>query len=250
MTSPSLFSSPITGEEPALVIPAIDILGGRCVRLTQGDYEHPKVYADDPLEVAAEFAAAGARRLHVVDLDAARGSGDNSGLIQQMVRSLKLELQVAGGVRSAERVTALLDAGASGVVMGTAAVRDPRLLERCAIGHPGQVLAALDVRDDKAAVSGWTETEPVLIGALLGRWDALPLGGVILTCIDRDGTLSGPDVETLSRVRRMTGLNLQYSGGVSSMEDVARVAEAGAQAVILGKALYEGRIKLEEALAG
>jgi len=136
------------------------------------------------------------------------------------------------------------------VVMGTAAVRDPRLLERCARTHPGRVLAALDVRDDRAAVSGWTETEPVLIGALLGRWDVLPLGGVILTCIDRDGTLSGPDLETLSRVKRMTGLYLLYSGGISSMEDVARVGTAGAQAVILGKALYEGRIKLEEALAG
>jgi phosphoribosylformimino-5-aminoimidazole carboxamide ribotide isomerase len=112
------------------------------------------------------------------------------------------------------------------------------------------VLTALDVRDNKAAVSGWTETEPVLIGALVGRWDRLQLAGMILTCIDRDGTLSGPDLETLARVRRMTGIQLQYSGGVSSMDDVAKAAKAGAQAVILGKALYEGRIKLEDALAG
>jgi phosphoribosylformimino-5-aminoimidazole carboxamide ribotide isomerase len=220
------------------------------VRLVQGDYAHPTVYADDPLEVAAEFAAAGAKGVHVVDLDAARGSGDNRAVIRSMVRDSPLLLQVAGGVRTEETVSALLDAGAHRVVMGTAAVRDPRLLERCARLHPGQVLTALDVRDNQAAVSGWTETEPVLIGALVGRWDRLQLAGMILTCIDRDGTLSGPDLETLARVRRMTGLELQYSGGVSSMEDVDKIAKAGAQAVILGKALYEGRIKLEDALAG
>lgn len=220
------------------------------MRLVQGDYAHPTVYADDPLEVAAEFAAAGAKLVHVVDLDASRGSGDNRAVIRSMVRDATLALQVAGGVRTEETVAALLEAGAHRVVMGTAAVRDPRLLERCARLHPGQVLTALDVRDNKAAVSGWTETEPVLIGALVGRWDKLQLAGMILTCIDRDGTLAGPDLETLVRVRRMTGIELQYSGGVSSMAELDQVAKAGAQAVILGKALYEGRIKLEDALAG
>jgi phosphoribosylformimino-5-aminoimidazole carboxamide ribotide isomerase len=142
-----------------------------------------------------------------------------------------------------------MDAGAAAVVLGTAAVRDPRLLERCAQRHPGRLIAALDVRDDKAAVSGWTQTEPVMIGALVGRWDRLPLAGVMLTCIDRDGTLSGPDLETLAKVRAMTGLMLQYSGGVSSLDDIGHVAAAGAQAVILGKALYEGKLTLEQALA-
>jgi phosphoribosylformimino-5-aminoimidazole carboxamide ribotide isomerase len=110
------------------------------------------------------------------------------------------------------------------------------------------VLTALDLRDDKPAVSGWTATEPVMIGSLLGRWDQLPLAGVILTSIDRDGTLSGPDLDALVRVRAMTGLPVQYSGGVTSLDDIERVAAAGANAVILGKALYEGRITLEQAL--
>jgi phosphoribosylformimino-5-aminoimidazole carboxamide ribotide isomerase len=220
------------------------------VRLVRGDFEHPTVYADDPRDVAQEFAEAGARRLHAVDLDAARGSGNNRTLIQQIVGATPLEVQVAGGVRSMEDVDALLTAGAHRVVMGTAAVRDPRLLERCVRANPGRVLAALDVRDDQAAaVSGWTESEPVMIGALVGRWDALSLAGIILTCIDRDGTLSGPDLGTLGRVRRMTGHELLYSGGIAAMEDIARVAETGAQAVILGKALYEGRIRLEDAFA-
>jgi phosphoribosylformimino-5-aminoimidazole carboxamide ribotide isomerase len=232
-----------------LIIPAIDILGGRCVRLVRGDFEHPKVYADDPAEVAEEFANAGAEHLHVVDLDAARGSGDNRGVIQSILRRQDLKIQVAGGVRTAEIVNALLTAGAHAVVMGTAAVRDPRLLERCARRHPARILAALDVRNDQAAVSGWTETEPVMIGSLLARWDRLPLAGVVLTSIDKDGTLGGPDLKTLAKARAMTSLTLQYSGGVTSLEDIGRVAAAGAQAVIVGKALYEGRFTLEQALA-
>jgi phosphoribosylformimino-5-aminoimidazole carboxamide ribotide isomerase len=232
-----------------VVIPAIDILDGKCVRLTQGDYSHPKVYDDDPVGVVEHFAALGARRVHVVDLDAARGSGHNKDVIGRMLKEHDVELQVAGGVRSAEAVDALLSHGAHWVVMGTAAVKDPRLFELCARRHPGRILAALDIRDEKAAVGGWMDTAPVLIGSLVGRWDRLPLAGVILTCIDRDGTLSGPDVGTLARVRRMTGLNVQYSGGVASVDDIRQVAEAGAQGVILGKALYEGRLTLEQALA-
>lgn len=231
-----------------LVIPAIDVFGGRCVRLVKGDYSLPTVYSDEPLEVVDAFVQAGAARLHVVDLDAARGSGENKPVIESILRRSAVEVQVAGGIRSAEAVDAWLAAGAHAVVMGTAAVRDPRLLERCTRRHPGRVLTALDVRDEKAAVSGWTETEPVMIGSLLARWDRLDLGGVIVTCIDRDGTLSGPDLATLSRVRSMASLPVYYSGGVSSLDDIARVAAAGAYAVILGKALYEGRIALEDAL--
>jgi phosphoribosylformimino-5-aminoimidazole carboxamide ribotide isomerase len=232
-----------------VVIPAIDILGGRCVRLTRGDYDNPTVYSDDPSKVADDFAASGATRVHVVDLDAARGSGDNRQLIRGLLHRDDLELQVAGGIRSGEAVDSWLEAGAHSVVLGTAAVRDHRLLERCANKHPGRLLAALDVLDDKAAVSGWTQTEPMVIGALVGRWDRLSLAAVMLTCIDRDGTLTGPDLGTLRRVRAMTGLTLQYSGGVSSLDDIGHIAAAGAQAVILGKSLYEGKFTLEQALA-
>ena len=231
-----------------VVIPAIDILGGRCVRLTRGDYENPTIYADDPVEVARRFAAAGAKRVHVVDLDAARGSASNRPVITKLLELSGIELQVAGGVRTAETVAGLLEVGAQWVVMATAAVRDPHVFERCAIQHPGRVLAALDVRDNKAAVGGWLDTDPVSIGALVGRWEFLPLAGIIVTSIERDGTMSGPDLQTLARVRKMTKLELEYSGGVTSVEDLHRVRAAGADAVILGKALYEGRITLEQAL--
>jgi phosphoribosylformimino-5-aminoimidazole carboxamide ribotide isomerase len=232
-----------------LVIPAIDILGGRCVRLVRGDYANPTVYSDDPAEVATSFAEAGADRIHVVDLDGARGLGDNHEAIETIVRLRDLKVQVAGGVRTESQVDRLLDLGADAVVMGTAAVREPRLLERCARKHTRRVLAALDVRDDKPAVHGWTENEPMKMGSLLARWDVLPLAGVIFTSIARDGTMEGPDLKTLSRVRAMTGLPILYSGGISSIDDVRAAATAGAAAVIVGKALYEGRIKLADALA-
>ena len=232
-----------------LVIPAIDILGGRCVRLLRGDYAKPTVYSDDPVEVAAGFAKSGAKRVHVVDLDAARGGGDNHDVIGRIVSKGILEVQVAGGIRTEGQVEALLSAGAHAVVMGTVAVREPRVLERCARQNHGRILAALDVRDNQPAVTGWTQTEPLRIGSLLARWDALPLAGVILTCIDRDGTLGGPDLKTLTRVRAMTSLPVHYSGGISSIEDIQNVAKARAAGVILGKALYEGNVTLEQALA-
>jgi phosphoribosylformimino-5-aminoimidazole carboxamide ribotide isomerase len=164
-----------------------------------------------------------------------------------MLERSDIQFQVAGGVRSAEAVAALLEGGAQWVVMATAAVRDPHLFERCAFQHPGRILAALDVRDNKAAVTGWLDTDPVGLGALVGRWADLPLAGVILTCIDRDGMMAGPDLKTLARVRKMTRLELQYSGGVTSVDDIRKVAASGAEAVILGRALYEGKITLEQA---
>ena len=213
-----------------LVIPAIYILGGHCVRLVRGDYSHPTVYSDDPMDVAASFAGAGAERIHVVDLDAARGSGDNHKLIEAIVRRDDVKVQVAGGIRTEEHVDRLLAAGAQAVVMGTAAVRQPRLLERCVRKHTGRVLAALDVRGDQAAVSGWTESEPLRIGSLLARWDVLPLGGVILTSIDKDGTLEGPDLKTLKRVREtdylehIQALGTRLRAGLAERADAAGVA--------------------------
>jgi phosphoribosylformimino-5-aminoimidazole carboxamide ribotide isomerase len=133
--------------------------------------------------------------------------------------------------------------------MGTAAVREPELLAECAEKHAGQVMAALDIRNGKPAVSGWMEIETADIDDLIGRWNALPLAGVILTSTERDGTMAGPDLEVLKRVRALSRLPIQYSGGVSSLEDVRLVREADAAGVILGRSLYEGKISLEEALA-
>jgi phosphoribosylformimino-5-aminoimidazole carboxamide ribotide isomerase len=231
-----------------LVIPAIDVLGGKCVRLVRGDYANPTVYSDDPMDVVDSFAGAGAQRIHVVDLDAARGEGENHSLIQSIARRTDIKVQVAGGIRTEAQVDRLLEAGAHAVVMGTAAVREPRLLERCARNHTGRILAALDVRGGLPSVHGWTESEPLQVGILLARWDVLPLAGVVFTSIERDGTLEGPDLKTLARVNAMTSLPIQYSGGIATIDEIRAVGEAGAAGVIVGKALYEGRVKLEEAL--
>jgi phosphoribosylformimino-5-aminoimidazole carboxamide ribotide isomerase len=231
-----------------LIIPAIDIMGGRCVRLLQGDFEQLTTYSDDPSSVAVDFARAGAQRLHVVDLDAARGVGDNRDLIEGIISESGLSVQVAGGIRSADDVGAWLGAGATAAVMGTAAVREPDLLAECAHRHPGQVMAALDVRDGKPAVSGWVEIETIGIEALIARWNPLPLAGLILTSADRDGTMAGPDLETLARVRLLCSLPIQYSGGISSLDDLRRVHEADVGGVILGRSLYEGKFSLEDAL--
>ncbi len=214
------------------VIPAIDILGGKCVRLWQGDFER-----------------AGAQRVHVVDLDAARSSGDNRAVIEALIGASSITVQVAGGIRSSEQIDAWLAVGATAVVMGTAAVREPELLAECAHKHAGQVLAALDIRNGRPAVAGWLETESIDIPDLIARWDALPLAGLILTATDRDGTMAGPDLETLARVRGLSRLPIQYSGGISSLDDLRAVREADATAVILGRSLYEGKVLLEHALA-
>lgn len=232
-----------------LVIPAIDILGGRCVRLWQGDFDQSTTYSDDPAAMTMDFERSGAQRVHVVDLDAARSTGDNRAAIEALITSSSLTVQVAGGIRSSEQIDAWLAVGATAVVMGTAAVREPELLAECAHKHAGQVLAALDIRDGKPAVAGWLETETIDVAALIERWDSLPLAGLILTATDRDGTMAGPDIGTLTRVRSMSRLPIQYSGGIGSLDDLRAVREADATAVILGRALYEGTVLLDQALA-
>jgi phosphoribosylformimino-5-aminoimidazole carboxamide ribotide isomerase len=232
-----------------LVIPALDIRGGLVVRLLKGDFARETAYADDPMVPARAYVAEGARRLHVVDLDAARGSGDNRELVERMAGELGIEVQVAGGVRSAEDVERWLDAGASRVVMGTTAVREPELLGEIAARHRDGVLAALDVKAGRPAVTGWSEVAEITVPAMLARWDELPLAGVILTSIDRDGTLAGPDLETLKAARGATRHHLTYSGGIGQLADLGPVAGAGADAVILGKSLLEGHFTLPAALA-
>lgn len=231
------------------LIPAIDLLDGRCVRLEQGDFSRATFYDFDPVELARQAGRHGIRRLHVVDLDAARGSGDNREMVDRIVRESSLEVQVAGGVRDLGAVERWLAAGAAGVVMGTAAVRDPDLLVTCASLHPGRVLAALDLLAGRPAIAGWQELGAMDLAHLLHRWEQAPLAAVVLTSVDRDGTLQGPDLDSLRRVRRHTSQWVLYSGGIASAEHIRDLRENGAAGVILGKALLEGRLELEDALA-
>lgn len=234
------------------IVPALDLRGGRVVRLGEhGDFARERAFADSPeaaVALAARYVEAGARRLHVVDLDAARGSGDNRELVRRLVTDAGAEVQVAGGVRSAADADALIAAGAAAVAMGTAAVRDPALLARVARRHPGRVLAALDVRSGRPAVSGWGEVADLTVAEMLARWADAPLAGLVVTSVDRDGTLAGPDLALLAEVTAAVGLPVTYSGGVGSLGDVRAVAAAGAAAVILGRSLLEGLVPLDEVL--
>jgi phosphoribosylformimino-5-aminoimidazole carboxamide ribotide isomerase len=231
-----------------LVVPALDLRGGRVVRLGEhGSFDRETAYGD-PVELARRYAEAGARRLHVVDLDAARGTGHNRPAVERVVGATGVAVEVAGGIRSEAEAAHWLDSGAAAVVLGTAAVREPELLATVAAAHPGRVLAALDVREGRPAVTGWSGVEERGLADLLGAWDGAPLDGVILTSVDRDGTLAGPDLALLMSVLAATRHRVTYSGGVRSAADVAAVGYAGAAAVILGRSLLEGSITLAEVL--
>jgi phosphoribosylformimino-5-aminoimidazole carboxamide ribotide isomerase len=232
------------------IIPAIDIRGGRAVRLTEGDFQTEKVYGDDPLAIAHRHRQAGARKVHVVDLDAALGrSGNNRDIVSRIVAEAGVEVQVAGGVRDEATAAEWLAAGAAAIVMGTAAIRDPDLFSRAASVHPGKVLGALDLRGGTPQVSGWTASETIELRELLKNWESLPLAGIILTVVERDGTFAGPDLESLRQTIAATRHKVIYGGGIANLDDIRAVARAGAAGVIVGKAIYEGKVDLATALS-
>jgi phosphoribosylformimino-5-aminoimidazole carboxamide ribotide isomerase len=235
--------------------PAIDLRAGRAVRLTQGDFAAETVYADEPVAVARAFAVAGAAWIHVVDLDAARtGEPANLAAIEAITATVSCPVQVGGGVRSLEAAGALLLAGASRVVVGTAVVERPELVTDLCASHPGRIAVGLDARGRAVATRGWTESS----GAdLLDRARSLEAAGVaalIVTEISRDGTMTGPDLEQLGAVLEATTTPVIASGGVGGLSDLRALAgleRAGRHlaGAVVGRALYEGRFSLAEALA-
>ena len=201
------------------------------------------------MAIAHRHRQAGARRVHVVDLDAALGrTANNREIVSRIVAEAGVEVQVAGGVRDARIAAAWLAAGAAAIVMGTVAIQDPELFEEASRAHPGKVMGALDLRGGTPQVSGWTAGEAVELRALLQSWQKLPLAGIILTVVERDGTFAGPDLESLRQTLSATSHKVIYAGGIANLEDVNAVAKAGATGVIIGKALYEGRVDLAAAL--
>jgi len=234
------------------LIPSIDLRAGRVVRLEQGDYARETVYDADPVELARGFAAAGARRVHVVDLDGARdGRAGNDAVIRRILAaSTALEVQVGGGMRTKERVEEILDAGAARVVIGTAALEQPALLEALAPRFPGRIILGLDARDGKLAVRGWRETTAETVEHVLERFSKLPLAAVLHTDIGRDGLLGGPNIEATAALARRSPFPVLASGGVGSLADLERLARTRVIAgAIVGKAIYSGAIRVDEAIA-
>jgi phosphoribosylformimino-5-aminoimidazole carboxamide ribotide isomerase len=235
------------------IYPAIDLLGGQCVRLYQGDYERETVYGDDPVAQARSFEAAGADWIHVVDLDAARtGEPVNRDVVAAIAAGVGVPVQSGGGVRDEAAARALFDAGIARVVVGTAALEDPEFVRRLAAAHP--VAVGLDARGRDVAVRGWTEGSGADLLELASAFENAGVAALVVTEISRDGTLDGPDVAGLADVLAATSIPVIASGGVGTLDDLRalrRLESAGRRlsGVIAGRALYEGRFSVTDAVA-
>lgn len=234
------------------VIPAIDLLGGRCVRLYQGDYARAQVFDDDPVAVAQQWASQGAARLHLVDLDGAKtGQPVNLKSIAAIVQAVNIPVQVGGGVRDRDRVTALLDLGVERVILGTIALEQPELVRQLAQEFPQQILVGIDARDGRVATRGWLETSEVSAIDLAQQIASQGIAGIIYTDIQRDGTLQGPNLAALRELAAAISTPVIASGGVSSITDLLSLLALepmGVSGVIVGRALYTGDVSLREAL--
>ncbi len=232
---------------PGFIIPAIDIIDGQCVRLTQGAYDRKKVYDDDPLAVAKRFEQEGAQRLHVVDLDGAReGRLVNTQVLERIVAGTSLKVDAGGGMKSRNDVQRALDAGVEQVTGGSVAVKDPDEFKSwLRMFGPERIILGADVRDGSVAVSGWQQDGGVSLMDFLEQWVPEGIEHCICTDITRDGMLEGPNTELYAKIlKRFPDLNLIASGGVATVDDLKRSQEIGVRGVIVGKAFYEGNVPL------
>jgi len=229
--------------------PAIDLRGGKCVRLLQGDYERETIFGEDPVAMARGFVTAGARRLHIVDLDGAKdGVPSQAELVGRMVAAAGVPCQLGGGIRSLETVGRYLAAGVDRVVVGSVALESPELLTEMAAAFPGRIVLGLDARDGRVAVRGWLETSPLEALDVARRHAGLPLAAIVFTDIATDGMLSGPNLPALAAMVRAVPLPIVASGGIASAADIRHVAATGAAGCIVGRALYEGAVTLPAAV--
>lgn len=232
------------------IIPAIDIRGGKCVRLMQGDYARETIYGDDPLEMALKWEAEGAPRLHVVDLDGARdGAGANLEIIGKIASELKIPVQVGGGIRTFDALDALLEAGVQRCILGTQAAKNPQWAEEAFAIYADAVILGLDARDGKVAVAGWQETSEIEAKQFAKYMEDAGCMRIIFTDIARDGMLTGPNVAALQGMAEAVSIPIIASGGVQSAVDVPILrAIANIEGLITGKALYEGTTTLRALL--
>ena len=238
-----------------LLIPAIDLKDGRCVRLKQGDLDDATVYGDDPAAVARRWVDAGAQRLHLVDLNGAvAGKPRNEAAIRAIVEAVGAEVpvQLGGGIRSLETIERYLDDGLSYVIIGTAAVKNPGFLHDACGAFPGQVIVGLDARDGKVATDGWSKLTRHDVVDLARKFEGYGIEGIVYTDIGRDGMMTGVNIDATVRLAQAVGVPVIASGGAGSLEDIDRllaVESEGVEGVILGRALYEGTLDFGAALA-
>ena len=230
------------------IFPAIDLFGGQAVRLYQGDYNQMTVYDPDPLNTVKQFEAAGASHLHLVDLEGAKtGQTTNLPTIQRIAAQTGLFVEVGGGIRNMETVRRYLDAGASRVILGTAAVTDPDFTAQAVAEYGAKIAVGADLKDGKVAIKGWLETSEDTWQVFFDRMQALGVQTIICTDISRDGMLCGPSAAFYADLQgRFPTVEITVSGGISSMSDIEELDRQGLRSVIVGKALYEGRITLKD----
>ncbi len=236
-----------------LIIPAVDIRGGRCVRLLQGEADRETVYYDDPLQAALRWQQEGAGRLHLVDLDGAfAGEMKNAGLIERVVRAVQIPVQVGGGIRDLATAGDLLARGVERVILGTVAVTNPDLVGELCERYPGRIMVGIDARDGMVAIRGWVEDSAFSAVDLARRMTSLGACEIVYTDIHRDGALTGPNLTALREMAEALDAGVIASGGVSSLNDIENLLELeslGVTGVIVGQALYTGRLDLARALA-
>ncbi len=231
------------------LFPAIDMIGGKAVRLVRGDYAQMTVYSDDPVSVARSFAEAGATCMHMVDLEGARDGGcPNLDTIRRIVQDTELFVEVGGGIRDAQTVETYLSAGVGRVILGTAAVTNPAFLDDMLRQHGERIAVGVDIRDGYVAIKGWTELSEMTCFDFCADLERRGVRTVICTDISKDGLLGGTNTELYADMSRRFSMQLVASGGVSSLSDVERLTDMGLYGAILGKALYTGHIDLKEAL--
>ncbi len=239
-------------RRPMQVIPAIDLLDGQCVRLHQGDYDQVTRFSDDPVAQALSWQQQGAERLHLVDLDGAKtGQPINDAAIRAITAALSIPVQLGGGVRSAERAEELLACGLDRVILGTVALEQPELVEQLAEHHPGRIVVGIDAKTGKVATRGWLEESSTDASALARRFSSCPLAALICTDIATDGTLAGPNLDFLRTMAEASAVPVIASGGIGTLEHLLSLLPLEAQGVsgvIVGRALYDGRVDLAEAL--
>ena len=231
------------------LFPAIDLIGGCAVRLVKGDYAQKTVYSDDPAEVARSFAAAGAKYLHVVDLEGAKDGGTpNLDTIKNIVKTGNLLVDVGGGIRSEEVIKKYLDAGVFRVILGTAAVQNPAFLEEMVQKYGEKIAVGVDIKDGMVAIKGWTEVSAESCFDFCEKLQKIGVKTIICTDISKDGLLSGTNLELYKELSEKFSVDIVASGGVTTLDDVKKLADMGMYGAILGKALYTGNIDLKAAV--
>jgi len=230
--------------------PAIDLLGGKCVRLEQGDYQKETVFSDDPVAVARSFQQQGAKTLHLVDLDGAReGKPENLAVVESIVKAVDMECELGGGIRDQEAIEVLLEAGLHRLVLGTSALKSSEWFCEMAALFPGQLVLGIDARDGLVATDGWLETSSVAATDLAQQFREVPLAAIVYTDIATDGMLAGPNVAAMAQMQQHASVPVIASGGVTTVDDVKQLAASGLAGAIIGRALYAGTLTLPDALA-